>query len=150
MLPRTVANRYPFLEEHSGSFRILKTYPSACAQQFRDIAGAGNDFDALTDQLSEQLLSCRIHEGEGGEIKAGLAGQVRAACARVTHFVNPGLQELALEPNGLGRVRTLNPSEPKHGELSPDCYVVVGMWISDPRAGAPRRLRVRAQLLTLP
>ena len=82
MLPRTVANRYPFLEEHSGSFRILKPYPSACAQQFRDIAGAGNDFDALTDQLSEQLLSCRIHEGEGGEIEAN--GSTSRTSARHT------------------------------------------------------------------
>ena len=119
MLPRTVANRYPFLEEHSGSFRILKPYPSACAQQIRDIAGAGTDFDALTDQLSEQLLSCRIHEGEGGEIEAGSAGRVRAGYARFPHFVNPGSQEFAFEPNGLGQVRAHKPSDPEHGEFPP-------------------------------
>jgi hypothetical protein len=85
---------------------------------------AGNDFLALTNQLSEQLLSCRIHEGESGEIKAGPAGRSHGRCTRFAHFVNPIPQELAFELDGLDRVRARKPSDPEHGEFPAGGHVV--------------------------
>jgi hypothetical protein len=105
----------PWLLSVIGSFRICSPYPSVCAQRFRDVAGAGNDFDALTDQLPEQLLSCRIHEGEGGEYKAGPesvypfrripgAGPVRRPCRSIPprlYIYSQALESAAEECAGL-------------------------------------------------
>ena len=80
-----------------GCFRIDEPCSRSYAQQFRDLAGASDDFDALTDQIPEQTLSCPIHEGEGGAIKAGPASRVRTKSARFAHSVNPEHQKLAFE-----------------------------------------------------
>jgi hypothetical protein len=89
--------------------------------------------------LPDQLLSCRIREGEGGEIKAGWAGRIHVRYTRFAHFVNPGSQELAFELDDQGRVRARNPSDPEHEELLADGYVDIFLAVAQRSAISQRR-----------